>query len=205
MPRHQTLLASIQWSCGLLGAAELAFLHRLSVFSSGFTLRSAEAVCAGGPGDANEVLALLTSLVDKSLVQALPGTDRFRLHETMRAYSAAELEAEGVTAAVRDRHLRHFTDLARAMEPKTWTSEAPVALATLGPDLDNLRGAALDWSVESDKFDAGAALLGVLGNFFYQVGLLSETVSEVPTVPGRRARAFASCRCLGLDIAVRVP
>ncbi|HXW81149.1 MAG TPA: LuxR C-terminal-related transcriptional regulator, partial [Acidimicrobiales bacterium] len=176
-PRHKTLLASLKWSCGLLSAAELGLLHRLSVFSSGFTLRAAEAICAGGSVDADEVLALLTSLVDKSLVQALPDVDRFRQHETMRAYGTAALEAEGVTGAVRDRHLRYFTDLARAMEPRTWTSEVTVALAALGPELDNFR-AALDWSVESGQFGAGAALLGALENFFYQIGLYSETAAR---------------------------
>ena len=46
-PRHRSLLASIEWSCGLLGEGERRLLHRLSVFASGFTLAAAEAVCAG--------------------------------------------------------------------------------------------------------------------------------------------------------------
>jgi predicted ATPase len=175
--RHKTLLASVEWSCGLLSAAELALLHRLSAFSSGFTLIAAEAVCADGLVGGDDVLGLLTSLVDKSLVQAIPDVDRFRLHETMRAYGTAALEAEGTTGTIRNRHLRYFTDLARSIEPKTWTSEVTAASAVLAPDLDNLR-AALDWTVESVQYDAGAALLGALCNFFYQVGLYSETATR---------------------------
>ncbi len=94
--RHKTLLASIEWSCGLLGDDERSLLHRLSVFASGFTLAAAKALAPASEVEQGEVLGLLTSLVDKSLVQALAGTDRFRLHETMRAYGVAALEADGL-------------------------------------------------------------------------------------------------------------
>jgi DNA-binding CsgD family transcriptional regulator/tetratricopeptide (TPR) repeat protein len=53
------------------------------------------------------------------------------------------------------------------------TSQGAVVVATLAPDLDNLR-AALDWSVESAQFQAGAELLGTADNFFYQLGLYAE-------------------------------
>jgi predicted ATPase len=155
--RHKTLLASIEWSCGLLGDDERSLLHRLSVFASGFTLAAAKAVACGSELQEGEVLGLVTALVDKSLVQALPGTDRFRLHETMRAYAGAALEAYGLSGQARDRHLGYFTALANEMAPKTWTSEFPVTRAALPPDLDNLR-AAIDWAVESKQVEAGAEL-----------------------------------------------
>ncbi len=192
-PRHKTLLGSIEWSCGLLGGDERLLFHRLSVFASGFTLAAAKAVCAGGEIEREEVLELLTSLVDKSLVQALPGADRFRLHETMRAYAGTALEADGVTAAVRDRHLDYFTDLAKALGPETWTTEFYAASAALRQDLDNVR-AALDWSMESKKFDAGAGLIGALGNFFLLLGLHCEAGARcegflaVALEPSRRRR-----------------
>jgi predicted ATPase/DNA-binding CsgD family transcriptional regulator len=171
--RQRTLLASIEWSCGLLSEEESVFLLRLSVFASGFTLAAAEAVCAVGEMEREKVLGLLSSLVDKSLVQADAGADRFRLHETMRAYASAALGAEGGNADVRDRHLAYFTLLARAMGPKFLTSGLAVALVALEPDLDNTR-AALDWAVESKQFDAGADLLGALGPLFFVLGLWPE-------------------------------
>lgn len=48
LSRHQTLLASIEWSCTLLDERERSLLHRLSVFASGFTVGAVEAVCSGG-------------------------------------------------------------------------------------------------------------------------------------------------------------
>ena len=47
-------------------------------------------------------------------------------------------------------------------------------MANLEPELGNLR-AALDWSIESKQFNAGAAFLGALGHFLYILGLRSET------------------------------
>ncbi len=176
-PRHRSLLASIEWSCGLLSEGERRLLYRLSVFASGFTLAAAEVVCAGDEVEGDDIFSLLSSLVDKSLVHASPGADRLHLHETMRAYAAAALEAEGATSAVVDRHLDYFAELAKSLAPKTWTSELPLALAKLEPELDNLR-AALRWCVESKRFGTGAALLTSLGSFFYEVGLNSEAVAQ---------------------------
>jgi predicted ATPase len=144
--RHRTLLASTEWSCGLLDEAERSLLYGLSVFASGFTLAAAEFVCAGEEVERSQVLGLLTSLVDKSLVQALPEEDRYRLHETMHAYSGAALAVEGTTVRVRDRHLGYFAELATLKEPKVRASEFDLARRDLGPELDNLR-AALRWSI----------------------------------------------------------
>jgi non-specific serine/threonine protein kinase len=176
-PRHRTMLASIEWSCGLLGQGERCLLHRLSVFASGFTFAAAEAVCAGDEVERDDVFGLLASLIDKSVVQASPGPDRLRLHETMRVYAAAALEADGTTAALRDRHLDYFTELSKSLEPMTLTSEFALAKGKLEPELGNLR-AALRWSVESSQFGTGAALLSSLGSFLYEIGLNSEAVAQ---------------------------
>jgi predicted ATPase/DNA-binding CsgD family transcriptional regulator len=171
--RQKTLLASIEWSCALLREEERALLRRLSVFASGFGLAAAEAVGAGGEIEDRDVLGLLTSLVDKSLVQVDPGTDRFRLHETTRAYAATALDADGGTKSARDRHLGYFAGLAKAVQPKFDTREVAGVLSALTPDLDNVR-AGLDWGVASAQFDAAAQLLGAAGRFFTALGLWSE-------------------------------
>src|SRR3989304_4661434 len=66
LPRHQTLRALIEWSYDLLSDSERALFRRLAVFSGGWSLEAAEAVC-GVAGGAS-VLDDLTRLVDKSLV-----------------------------------------------------------------------------------------------------------------------------------------
>ena len=86
--RHCTLLATMDWSHDLLSGKEKILYHRLSVFSGRFTLGAAEAVCCGGEVGEEEVLELLSHLLDKSLVaaeeRAESGVRRHRLLETIR-------------------------------------------------------------------------------------------------------------------------
>jgi predicted ATPase len=68
--RQRTMRAAIGWSYGLLSEAEKEMFGRISVFSGGFTLAAAEAVCPGGAIEESRVLDLLSGLVNKSLVVA---------------------------------------------------------------------------------------------------------------------------------------
>jgi non-specific serine/threonine protein kinase len=70
LPRHQTLRATIDWSYDLLDEAERALVRRLSVFAGGWSLEAAEAIGAELATKERDVLHLLASLVDKSLVIA---------------------------------------------------------------------------------------------------------------------------------------
>src|SRR5204863_3191207 len=69
LARQQTLRGTIDWSYDLLVEEECALFRQLSVFAGGFTLEAAEAVCE----DREDVLDLLTGLVDKSLVMVEQG------------------------------------------------------------------------------------------------------------------------------------
>ncbi|MGW7292554.1 AfsR/SARP family transcriptional regulator [Streptomyces xiamenensis] len=74
LPRQQTLRAVVDWSWDLLEEPERTVLRRLSVFAGGWTLAAAEAVCADGRTvTSGQVLDLLGSLVDKSIVLADTG------------------------------------------------------------------------------------------------------------------------------------
>ncbi|WP_327002780.1 hypothetical protein OHA72_48090 [Dactylosporangium sp. NBC_01737] len=80
--RHQTLLASMDWSYALLEPDEQRVFRRLGLFAGGFTLDAALAVCTGDgeQGTACTMLNAIGRLVDKSLV--LPGEQggRFGAH-----------------------------------------------------------------------------------------------------------------------------
>ena len=97
MPRHKTLHATMDWSHELLGAKEQVLFRRLSVFSGGFSLEAAETVCAGEGIEEDEVLGLLSHLVDKSLVVAREedGEARYRLLGTVRQYGREKLDESG--------------------------------------------------------------------------------------------------------------
>jgi predicted ATPase/DNA-binding CsgD family transcriptional regulator len=105
LPRHQTLRTTIDWSYELLAVAERSLLRRLCVFSGRFTLEDVEAVCTSGDVPVAGALDLLSSLVDKSLVmkEDVNGVACYRLHETMREYSALKLREAGEEVIVGER------------------------------------------------------------------------------------------------------
>jgi predicted ATPase len=87
--RQQTLRGTIDWSYGLLDAAEQTMFRRVAVFAGGCTLDAAEAVC----GDS--VLESFASLADKSLLErrdSTGGEPRFAMLETVREYALERLE-----------------------------------------------------------------------------------------------------------------
>jgi predicted ATPase/DNA-binding CsgD family transcriptional regulator len=173
VPRQATLRASVDWSYGLLPEPERAVLRRLSVFSGGFSVDAAEHVSAAVEVGIYDVLALLTALVDKSMVQVNDRGDRYRLLDTIRAYAAEELAASGEEVATADRHLSFLVQLGERAEQGMWTSAIVAWLGVLDAEHDNLR-AALEWSLASGQFDTGARLLFDIGQFLHVRPLLTE-------------------------------
>jgi predicted ATPase/DNA-binding CsgD family transcriptional regulator len=141
MPRQRTLHATMDWSHELLGQKERVLFRRLSVFAGGFALEAAESICVGEELQREEVLELLSQLVDKSLVvaQERDGAARYRILETIRQYGRERLEEAGEAAHVRERHAGYYLALAEEAEPKL-KGEGQVAwLERLETEHDNLR------------------------------------------------------------------
>lgn len=113
LPRHQTLRATMDWSYSLLSEQERILFRRLSVFAGGCTLEAAEAICTDEGIAEDEVLDVLTHLVDKSLVvvEEREGERRYRLLETIRQYSQERLWEAGEVARLQERHWTWYTGL----------------------------------------------------------------------------------------------
>ena len=114
LPRQQTLQALIDWSYDLLSQEEQGLFRRLAVFSGGWALEAAEAICSGF-----DVLELMADLVNKSLVSTQEAHDksiRYSLLETMRQYGQERLLEAGETTEARDRHLGFFLAYVEAGE-----------------------------------------------------------------------------------------
>jgi predicted ATPase/DNA-binding SARP family transcriptional activator len=115
--RQRTLEATIDWSVRLISPGEQTLFARLAVFSSGFTVESAESVCADLELSAVDGLA---ALLDHGLVQLVPARHGARLAmlEPIRAYALGLLRAEstGYEAALRrfGEHLATFAENAQA-------------------------------------------------------------------------------------------
>jgi predicted ATPase len=194
-PRQQTLRNTIDWSHGLLDAAEQQLFARLAVFVGGWTLEAAEAVCAELRIENEElrnddpsaailnsqfsILNLLESLVDKQMVRRetrADGEPRFVMLETIREYAIEQLLASGELDTTRQRHAQCFLALAEAAEPHLQHAEQQEWLDWLGrldAEYDNLR-AALDWSLNGGDAAIGLRLAGALAEFWWTRGYISE-------------------------------
>jgi predicted ATPase/class 3 adenylate cyclase len=197
LPRQQTLRALIDWSYELLTEAERVLLRRLAVFVGGWTLEAAEEVCSGDGVDKDEVLDLLTRLVDKSLVlvEDQHGAARYRLLETVRQYARDRLLEAGEAEVVRGRHLDWFLRLAEDAWSEGWQGTGPGKAPESLPDIDNLR-AALEWSrtTTSDETElrlaAGMLFIWIFGSCMSE-GRRALKQALARSDPSQRTRARA--------------
>src|SRR5215207_2916670 len=200
--RHRTLRATIDWSYELLSEDERRLFRRLAVFAGGFTLEMAEAICSGENLKEDEVLDLLSHLVEKSLVvvQELSGEMRYRLLETVRQYGWEKLEESGEVDPIRRRHANFFLALAQEIEPriepKIHNADRHMWLERLEIEHGNLR-AALRWAVDMGKAETGLRLASALFWFWHMRGYLKEgrswfdrALAEVPERTAVRAEAL---------------
>ena len=117
LPRRRTLEAAIDWSFELCTPAEQRVWAAVSVFTAGFDLDAAEAVCADEEIAAEDVLDLIAGMVDKSIITRRNGTYGrtawFRMLETVREYGQAKLAESGHAEGVRVRHAAYYVELVR--------------------------------------------------------------------------------------------
>ncbi|MBV9325344.1 MAG: AAA family ATPase [Chloroflexi bacterium] len=175
--RHSTLRSAIAWSYDLLEPSEQVVFRSLAVFAGGFTPRAAEAVCCSeDPRQSHDVLQLITSLVDKSLLQYEPGEShepRYAMLETVREYALEQLIAAGEDSAVRARFAEYYERLAQEAAPQFLTAQQLIWLARMDAELDNLRSV-LQSFLDHDQQERGQALAGELWYFWSIHGPVGE-------------------------------
>jgi predicted ATPase/transcriptional regulator with XRE-family HTH domain len=164
LPRQQTMRATIDWSYNLLSPPEQRIFERLSLFAGGCTLEAAVAVGAGDDVAEGDVLGLLSSLVDKSLVAAdfEASEPRYRFLESFRQYARERLAMRGEEKVATRRHALAALDLAEHLNRAYDTDTDAAWRARVQEELDNWR-AALQWTI-ADRGDVvlGQRLVGEL-------------------------------------------
>jgi predicted ATPase/DNA-binding CsgD family transcriptional regulator len=175
--RQQTLAASMDWSHDLLSDRARTLLRRLSVFASGFTLAAAESVCAGPDLPEDDVLTVLGTLVDSSMVAVSDdgSAARYRLLDTIRAYAAERLDEAGETGATRDRHLAHALGLAERAAARLDREDQDPILAALEREHDDLR-AAVAWGLSRPDPQPGRRLAAAMSRFWLLHGHAHEGI-----------------------------
>jgi predicted ATPase/DNA-binding CsgD family transcriptional regulator len=168
-PRQRTLKGTLDWSHDLLSGAEKVSFRRLSTFAGGWTLEAAEAIASGDGVGEEEILDLLSGLVEKSLVVAEvrhEGGIRYRMLEPVRQYAREKLEEGGESETVLCRHAEFFLALAERARPRLRGPEDAEWLERLEREHDNMR-AALSWGLESGEIKVALRLAAALGTFWY--------------------------------------
>jgi predicted ATPase/DNA-binding SARP family transcriptional activator len=197
-PRQQTLWAVIDWSWELLTEPEQLVLRRLAVAADGCGLRAAEQICAE---DGLDVLSLLASLVNRSLVVVTDGPGdpdrpdgrRFRLLESVAAYSLERLEQSGECAVVRRRHRQFYGDVAERAAARLRGHDQSAWLRCLDAEEANLR-VALDSAAQDSDAPAALRTASALSWYWLLEGRLAEarrTLQEALALRGGSAAARA--------------
>jgi predicted ATPase/class 3 adenylate cyclase len=156
--RQQTLRALVDWSYDLLEEGEQVLLARLSVFAGGFGLAAVETVCGVDPLTAEDVLDVVTSLVEKSLLRVEESDDgvRYRLLETIRDYAREKLIMRDELFKLRTAHRDYYFVMAKAANRGSQGAEQGEWNRRVETELDNIR-AAISYALEG----GGDPIIGV--------------------------------------------
>jgi predicted ATPase/DNA-binding NarL/FixJ family response regulator len=179
--RQRALRSAIAWSYDLLDSGERALFRRLSVFAGGWTLADAASVCAVNGDD---TLAMVESLLDKSLIRRLPGdeeTAEFSMLESLREFAAEELVSHAEAEDTRARHAEHYAGLAAQFEASIGLPEEQASVLQLDRHHADLR-AALAYCLGAGRDAWAVSLAAMLGWYHYTHGDLDHGQALVDAV-----------------------
>ena len=149
--RHQTLRATLDWSFELLSVCEQTCLRRLGLFRGGFTLESAAAVIVGEHIEPNLVLASITQLVAKSLLNVEVGDEEvfYRLLDTTRSYALEKLHLAAEVSDTRQRHAERCLALMQQAQDDWEQTPTHLWIERYARGLEDIR-AALEWGLHAN-------------------------------------------------------
>ena len=207
--RHTTLRDTVQWSYDLLTPVEATLFTRVSVFSGGFTMKAAEAVCADELVPPGQVADTLRALVDKSMVITTTDgtTTRFGMLETLRGFGQEQMQIQETEAESRSRHADYFGSFAAEQATRLYSPAEAHAWRLLGQDWDNLR-AALDFFRADGARDAAIALVldlawfGAYSMRFEAFSWASELLAEPGIEDGAGYAGLCGAAALGAYFTV---
>ena len=190
LPHHRTLRAVVDWSWELLTDAERMVLRRLAVFSGGASLEAAERVCAGDGVEQEQVLELLTSLAEKSLLLTEgDSAPRYRMIGTIKEYAGHRLAEAGESDLARRAHLAYFTELAETADPHLRRAEQLEWLARLEAEHDNI-GSAMRGALAAGEAQGAMRLAAGAGWYWWLGGHKAEgneLITAAIAIPGEVA------------------
>jgi predicted ATPase/DNA-binding winged helix-turn-helix (wHTH) protein len=175
VPRHQTLVALIDWSYQTLPADEKTVWRRLSVFNGIFTLEAATAIGSIEAADPLSVIDALDGLVEKSLVavEVLASETRYRMLESLRLYAFGKLLENEEADCVRRSHAEYYYRCSFG-SGDNWL-ETPTAqwLQSHSGDITEIR-AAINWAFSTGDPVLAMKLISASAPFWFKLLLVPE-------------------------------
>ena len=172
LPRQRTLEATVAWSYDLLEPPERSVFTRLGMFAGPFDLNAAEEVGAGGDVERDQVVHVLSALVDKSLLAVLHEDEsvRYRMLETIRDFSRMRLAETQEMARVEAAHTGWALGFAQRAQGQMIGPDMPVWIRRVRDVFDDLR-AVVERSLERGDPETGLRLVTALDPYLNQMAV----------------------------------
>jgi non-specific serine/threonine protein kinase len=169
IPRLRPLHTTIDWSFNLCSVEEQDAWARASEFIGGFDLDAAETVCAADDVASDDVLDLVASLVDKSILTRMDsGTKaRYRMLEPIRQYGQERLASSGRRTTIQIRHRDHYGRLVGNAESAWLGPDELEWFDRLQCEHANLRAALEFCLTESGEEQAGLKIGTALCHYWF--------------------------------------
>lgn len=199
--RHQSLRACVEWSHDLCTEHEQRLWARMSVFPASCDLEAATGVCAADDLPADEILDLMSALVDQSVIlaeEATPGHTRYRMLADVRQYGLERAEKDGELRGLMERHATWYAELVSRFNEDACGPQQPRWLQRLRLEHANLRAAIGYLTAGAEGAAAGLVMARKLDLYWSASGALDEArhwlevgLSQPAGTPQERGRALA--------------
>ncbi len=187
--RHRSLRAAVEASYALCSREERLLWTRLSVFTGSVELTAVEAVCSGDGIDELDVLDLVDSLLQRSVlarVEPDPSEVRYRLSETLRAFGDEHLDARD-RETCRLRHLAWYAAVADDLRARWFGPDQVRLTRRFGREHSNLRAAIGAAALDPGQAGTALRMLVDLEAIFMVTGRIGEARRCLDTALGTYA------------------
>jgi predicted ATPase len=199
--RQRTLRAAIEWSHDLLNEDEQEAFAHFAVFAGAPDVEAAEAITGAG-------LDTLDRLLAKSLLvrrRSARSATRLAMLETIRSFAVERLAARSDAEAVRERHFRHYLEVAErhGSDRALWGAGHRAHLAELDACIDDLHGA-MGWAVRRSGGHEALRLCAALSWYWLARDRYLDAMEwsgQALSLPGTDADAVLRARVLCLVAA----
>ncbi len=209
--RHRNLVALLEWSFGLLAPLEQRFLAWLGVFVQGWTVDAVVHLAAPFGSTPEQLIELLSGLVDKSLVivdQSL-SPPRYRLLESVREFALEQLHRMGDEHCARNAHLQYVVCMAEAAHKDMLDGQMRERIASLMREHGNVAAASEYALGAANDSQAALRIAGLFTQYFKAHGawafgapLCERALAGAPAV--RTPDRGLALMCLGINRVLMV-